>query len=213
MGCFEEALEEVAPLVFAEVDVASYEAIVIPDTTSPAESEERLIDATASGIMAGGQDFASEDVAMATADIKTGNMSVQRENVLPSDTLFTSSQELDISSPSMSEDYPNSETIYVDEKGTWIKNNKAKGTLDVMHQSGSSLSFKKDGTVVMFVRKDFKQVVDGDYTLEVGNNIDISAGSNLRLHSLGMMSIEPDTMLTILTPLMVIKSGLLLENP
>jgi len=213
MGCFEEALQEVAPTVYDEVDIPSYEAIIIPETGSPANSEKRLIDATVGSIIAGGQDFANEDVTVSTADIKTGNIAVQREDVLPSDTMFTSQQEPDVSTPSMSEDYPNSETIYVDEKGTWIKNNKAKGTLDFVHRSGSSLSFKKDGSVIMFVRKDFKQVVDGDYTLEVGNNLDISSGNDMRLHSVGAMSIEPDTMLTVLTPLMVIKAGLLLENP
>ena len=213
MSCFEEALKIVAPLIAEEEPLDEYEAMKVPSTSSPAETEERLLDSLAVSIIAGGQDFASEDITVSSVDLKSSNISIQRENVLPSDTMFTSANEPDKSTPSMKEDYPNSEIIYVDERGTWIKNNKSKGTLDFVHQSGSSLTFQKDGSVILFARKDFKQVIDGNYTLEVGNNIDISAGANMRLHSLGAMSIEPDSMVSVLSPLMLIKTAMLLENP
>jgi len=201
MSCFEDILLEVKPDIDEDINLDEYAEMEIPETKSLASNTTKTIDNIANSVVAAGQNFNEEDMTIASTDIKSSTITVQRENVLPSDTGVTQSNEPDTSSPSMDEDYPQSETIYVDEKGTWIKNNKAKGSLDIVHQSGSSLHFKKDGTVILFARKDLKQVVDGDYTLEVGNNFDISVGKDARIHTLGSMDMSFDTSWNVLSPL------------
>ena len=89
----------------------------------------------------------------------------------------------------------------IDEVGNWKKINKKTGQTDYVHNSGSKISFYKNGDVVFHVLGNMKFFVEGDLLQEVGNRMELTTGENFEKTIKGEMIETVDISRTITTPL------------
>jgi len=79
------------------------------------------------------------------------------------------------------EDYPNTYG-FVDTVKNWFKINKERGHAEFVHQSGSYFKIDKDGNVSFYITGSMKQIIEGDYSLEVRKNMDTLVKKNSYKH-------------------------------
>jgi len=133
---------------------------------------------TASKLLALTQNFKKENNKIASLDKVTGAVAPKRVSPLPLNSAGTNTEahHPDLNS-SADEDYPNT-IMEIDEVGNWKKINKKTGQTDFVHNSGSKISFYKNGDVVFHVLGNMKFFVEGDLLQEVGNRMELTTGEN-----------------------------------
>ena len=134
---------------------------------------------TASKVVAVTQNFSKENSKVASLDKVTGPIAPKRVSPVPLNSSGTNTEahSPDLNS-SANEDYPNT-IMEIDEVGNWKKINKKTGQTDFVHNSGSKISFYKNGDVVFHVLGNMKFFVEGDLLQEVGNRMELTTGENL----------------------------------
>ena len=98
-----------------------------------------------------------------------------------SEPKFTEPVDIQDASYSIDEDYPDSYGE-IDEAKNWIKVNKAKQHVELVHSSGTSIKIDKEGNVTQEVKGNFKNIIHGDYSLEVKGNEDHIIKKSSYLH-------------------------------
>jgi len=138
-------------------------------------------------------DLASENLSIGAMDKVKGDMAPERAQPIAVASGGTSFSEVDesITSSGM-EDYPNS-IVDIDSAGNWKKVNKTTGQVDWVHNSGSKISFYKNGDVVMHVAANFKQVIENDYIVEVGRNFEVTSGKETHITSKESMYVTSES--------------------
>jgi len=128
-------------------------------------------------------DLASENLTLGAMDKVQGNVAPERMQPVAIASSGTSYSPVDepISSSGL-EDYPDS-IVDMDSAGNWKKINKKTGQVDWVHNSGSKISFYKNGDVVIHTAGNLKQVVENDYIIEVGRNFEVTSGKETHITS------------------------------
>ena len=128
-------------------------------------------------------DLATENLSIGAMDKVEGDNAPQRAQAVAVASSGTSVSLVDepLTASGM-QDYPDS-VVELDEAGNWTKVNKKTGQVDWVHNSGSKISFYKNGDVVMHVAANLKQVVENDYILEVGRNFEVTSGKETHITS------------------------------
>jgi hypothetical protein len=91
--------------------------------------------------------------------------------------VFTSPINLPPVKYSTSISYPNSYG-HVDEVMNFYKFDKLKGDFVFHHQSGNIIKMDKSGNITIHTVGNTKQIINGDFTLNVNGNMDIVVGKN-----------------------------------
>ena len=155
----------------------------------------------ASKLVALTQNFVKENNKIASLDKVAGPIAPKRVSPVPLNSSGTNTEahHPDLNS-SANEDYPNT-IMEIDEVGNWKKINKKTGQTDFVHNSGSKISFYKNGDVVFHVLGNMKFFVEGDLLQEVGNRMELTTGENYEKTIKGEMIETVDVSRTITAPL------------
>jgi len=146
----------------------------------------------ASSIVAVTTDLGAENSSIGLMDKVGGDEPLKRKQAVIVTTVGTSVEAVQPElNSSGNEDYPNTKTS-IDEIGNWTKVNKKTGQTDWVHNSGSKVSFYKNGDITLHSAGNLKQVVEYDYILEVGRNFEISSGKEFHLSSKEDMFIKTE---------------------
>jgi hypothetical protein len=128
-------------------------------------------------------DLSLENLGIGSMDIVNGDFAPKRAQAVAVASNGTSTNKVHkpITSSGM-EDYPDS-IVDIDSAGNWKKVNKKTGQVDFVHNSGSKISFYKNGDVVIHTAGNLKQIVENDYILEVGRNFEVTSGKETHITS------------------------------
>lgn len=88
-----------------------------------------------------------------------------------SEAKYTSPVDIQDVNYTLKEDYPHSYGS-IDEVGNWWKVNKKKGIIEFVHKSGTFIQIDDAGNLTQHITGNKKEVIRGDYSLEVYGNRD-----------------------------------------
>ena len=98
------------------------------------------------------------------------------------DSNFAEPVNMEPATNSLAEDYPNTIGTIL-ENGDFIKINKLKGTIDVVHHSGTMIRIDDLGNINITSNGNIKQMISGDLTIEANGGIDIVSGKGVYIHA------------------------------
>jgi hypothetical protein len=103
---------------------------------------------------------------------------------MASDAHFTEVADIENANYSIAQDYPNT-TGSLDETMNWVKINKSKNSVELVHRSRTQIKIDKDGNVTMYIAGSFKQIIMGDHYYECRGNSDVVVNGNSYQHISG----------------------------
>jgi hypothetical protein len=111
-------------------------------------------------------DLSLENLGIGSMDIVNGDFAPKRAQAVAVASNGTSTNKVHkpITSSGM-EDYPDS-IVDIDSAGNWKKVNKKTGQVDFVHNSGSKISFYKNGDVVIHTAGNLKQIVENNNDID-----------------------------------------------
>lgn len=222
MSCITDALAKLDPTKHSADILSKLSEIVnLPDfpmskimgEIDKIQSSEVLKSVT--GVFGASQDFGKEDQTIANTNLTSGDVAAKRSTPIPLKGGSSSQGTADHGAvtSSTNQDYPESSGS-IDSIGNWTKVNKITKQTDWVHNSGSMMSFFANGDVVVHIRGNKKEIIEGDYVLEVGGNLELAVGKSWNTEVLQDIYMNATTAASFISPgPILIKSSILLENP
>lgn len=183
-GCLDDLKSRLSSLGFSSGELAALESqlsnLMKVNISNP--DLQGLIDEVGDNLAANLKSLATEyhsvkkDQAEKKAreahDVQNARKSISIKEPAASGSKTTSVPSIQPANYSTKEDYPDTYG-FIDSVKNWFKINKRKGHAEFVHQSTTQIKIDKAGNVTMFIKGSLKQIVTGDYYLEVGGSRDV----------------------------------------